>query len=113
MRLGLGVQENIEEDDEHHDGYTEDKCQVLLSILVIWLLFVGSTDSDLGRFNKGCCVARLYSKFCGFCGPRLLFYFIFIFFNALMYVPGAIVPLLCFSTQLETSVLKCQIKLSL
>ncbi len=79
MRLGLGVQENIEEEeDEHQDGYKEDKCQVLLSILLFWLLFVGSTDSVLGRFNKGCCVARLYSKFCG---PRLLFYFIFIFFT--------------------------------
>ena len=59
MRLGLGVQENFEEEDEHQDGYKEDKCQVLLSILLFWLLFVGSTDSVLGRFNKGCCVGVL------------------------------------------------------
>ncbi len=31
MRLGLGVQENIEEEDEHQDGYKEDKMDIKTS----------------------------------------------------------------------------------
>jgi hypothetical protein len=61
---------------------------------------VGSTDSVLGRFNKGCCVGVLLDCTKNLRAQTLN---LFHFFYFLRYVPGAIVPLLCFGTQLETS----------